>query len=339
MFMRSLILAAGMIAALHAPLAEAKPYRIMMLLYRGATDAEKGFTDYMSRHKVPVEYIIRDAQADGSRVADFVKEARELKPDLIYTFGTTVTAEVVGQLGRVDRDKHITDIPVVFNVVADPVGANLVHDMKSSGRNLTGVSHLVPLPAQLQALQTMRPVQTLGVVYNPQEKNSMLAVQQLEALAPKFNLTLKAVPLRLDTHGKPASDGVVGAMQDLVAQKPQFIYLPSDSYLIKNAYEVVQAAQAARIPVFAATEAPIRNDGALLGLVSTYFNVGELAAHKAMQILTRKVPPARLPVESLNRFTYLVNMRTAKKLGVYPPLSVVKIAEMIGGQDAIDATE
>lgn len=316
-----------------------KPFKVMMILYRGATDAEKGFIDYLKRRNIPVEYTIRDAQADSARIGDFVREARDLKPDLIYTFGTTVTAEVVGVEGKVDPARHITDIPVVFDIVADPVGARLVSNLKSSGRNVTGASHLVPMTAQMSALESMRKVQSLGVIYTPQEQNSALAVQELQALAPKYGMALKLAPVVLDTRSKPTPEGVAAAMDALVAKKPDFIYIPSDSFLIKNANIVVRAAQAARIPVFAATEAPIRNDGALLGVVSTYFNVGELAAYKAEQILVRKTAPARLPIESLNRFTYLVNMGSAKKLGVYPPLSVVKLAELIAPLETADARE
>ena len=318
---------------------QVKPFKIMMILYRGSTDAEKGFMDYFKRRNIPVEYVIRDAQADNARIAGFVREARDLKPDLIYTFGTTVTAEVVGLDGQVDPARHITDIPVVFDIVADPVGARLVSTLKSSGRNLTGASHLVPLLAQMNALESMRKVQSLGVIYTPLEKQSALTVQELQAVVPKYGMSLKLAPVVLDTRSKPTPEGIIAAMDALIAKKPDFIYIPSDSFLIKNANIVVRAAQAAHIPVFAATEAPIRNDGALLGLVSTYFNVGELAGYKAEQILVRKTPAAQLPMESLNRFTYLVNMGAARKLGVYPPLSVVKLAELIAPLDTSDARE
>lgn len=323
----------------HAARQAEKPHRVMMILYRGATDAEKGFMDYFKRRRIPVEFIVRDAQADSSKVAGFVREARELKPDLIYTFGTTVTAEVAGLDGEVDPSRHITDIPIVFDIVADPIGAKLVPSLKSSGRNLTGASHLVPLEAQLNALGSMRRIQTLGVIYTPNEQNSLLAVQELQRLAPKLGLTLKPTPVVLDTHGKPTPEGIVAAMRQLVVKKPDFVYIPSDSFLIKNANVLVREANAAQIPVFAATEAPIRNDGALLGLVSTYSNVGELAAYKAEQILTGKLAPTQIPIESLDRFTFLVNMGTAKKLGIYPPLSVIKLAELIAPLGTVDARE
>ncbi|PRC92793.1 ABC-type uncharacterized transport system periplasmic component [Solimicrobium silvestre] len=316
-----------------------KPYKIMMMLYRGETDAEKGFMEYFKRHHIPAEFIIRDAQADNAKIAGFIREARDIKPDLIYTFGTTVTSKVVGVIGDDDPETHITDIPVVFDIVADPVGARLTSSLKSSGRNVTGVSHLVPIAAQIQALQSMRTIQRLGVIYNPQEKNAMLAVQELQTLAQKLALTLQLVPVVLDANQHPSTEGVVAAMRDLLAQKPQFIYIPSDSFMIKNANLVVQEAQAAHVPVFAATEAPIRNDGALLGLVSNYFNVGELAAYKAEQILSKKMVVSQVPIESLNRFTYLINMGAAKKLGIYPPVSLFKVAELVNGTDNLDARE
>jgi putative ABC transport system substrate-binding protein len=77
----------------------------------------------------------------------------------------------------------------------------------------------------------------------------------------------------------------------------------------------------------------------LLGLVSNYFNVGEFAAYKAEQILRKSKQPAQLPIESLNRFTFLVNMGAATKLGVYPPLSVVRMAELIAPLETADARE
>lgn len=318
---------------------EAKPQRIMMILYRGMTDAEKGFVEYFKRRQLPVEFIVRDAHADADKIADFVLEAKTLRPDLIYTFGTTVTTEVVGLDGAVDANRHITDIPVVFNIVADPVGAGLVKSLNSSGRNLTGASHMVPLRAQMQALQAMRPTHKLGVIYNPQEKNSMLAVQELQRLAPALSLSLQLVAIRAESTGRPSAEGLAAAMQELVAKRPQFIYMPSDSFLIKNASEVVRMARNAGIPVFAATEAPVRENGALLGLVSTYTNVGELAASKAEQILSGKVSASQLRIESLNRFTYLVNMKSAKALHTYPPLAVMKFAELIAPVDMADALE
>jgi putative tryptophan/tyrosine transport system substrate-binding protein len=78
-----------------------------------------------------------------------------------------------------------------------------------------------------------------------------------------------------------------------------------------------------------ATEGPIREDGALMGLVSNYANAGAFPGYKAEQILRGKEAVRNIPIETLQRFTLLVNMTTAVQLGVYPPLDLIKIAELL----------
>src|SRR6185436_11181522 len=109
-----------------APAADSR-YSVLLLLYRGMTEAEKGFMEYL-RPRVPVDFVIRDAGADRVRIAEFVEEAKRMRPNLIYTFGTTVTLDTVGAIGKIDPARHITDMPVVFNIVADPVGAGLARE-------------------------------------------------------------------------------------------------------------------------------------------------------------------------------------------------------------------
>jgi putative ABC transport system substrate-binding protein len=118
-------------------------------------------------------------------------------------------------------------------------------------------------------------------------------------------------------------------MQRLIAGKPDFIYLPSDSSLIERAATIVGMASGAKIPVISATEGPIRDDGALVGLVSNYYNVGAFAAHKAEQILVGRQPVGQLPIETLQRFALVVNMTTAIQLGIYPPLDLIRIADLL----------
>jgi putative ABC transport system substrate-binding protein len=273
-----------------APAADSR-YSVLLLLYRGMTEAEKGFMEYL-RPRVPVDFVIRDAGADRVRIAEFVEEAKRMRPNLIYTFGTTVTLDTVGAIGKIDPARHITDIPVVFNIVADPVGAGLAREFAATGRNLTGVSHLVPMPAQLKTMQRLKTVQRLGVLYNPHEANSVLSVRELRRHAGKFGFGLIEAPLSTPAGQKVTSQEVAAVMRELVISRPDFIYLPSDSSLIQQAAAIVGSAKAAGLPVISATEAPIREQGALVGLVSSYYNAGAYAGYKAEQILTGKLTAA-----------------------------------------------
>jgi putative tryptophan/tyrosine transport system substrate-binding protein len=307
--------------------AQEKSYsKVMMILFRGTTQAETGFMDHL-RGRLPVEFLVRDVAGARGKVREFVEEARRERVDLIYTFGTSVALDVVGAAGKVDPAVHVTDIPVVFNIVADPVGAGLAPAFAATGRNLTGVSHLVPMADQLRAMQRFRQVTKLGVIYNASEPNSTLAVTRLRGLAAQFKFQL--VEEAITSGPKPEAAEVAKAMQPLIAARPGFIYLPSDSSLIERAAAIVELARPAGIPIISATEGPIREDGALMGLVSNYANAGAFPGYKAEQILRGKEAVRNIPIETLQRFTLLVNMTTAVQLGVYPPLDLIKIAELL----------
>jgi putative ABC transport system substrate-binding protein len=307
-------------------LAQEKQYKVMMILFRGVTAAEIGFMEHL-RSRLSVDFLIRDVAGERSKAREFVEEARRERVDLIYTFGTSVTLEVVGATGKIDPAVHVTDIPVVFDIVADPVGAGLAPAFAATGRNLTGVSHLVPMADQLKAMQRFRQVTRLGVIYNASEPNSRLAVAQLRELAGQFKLQL--VEEAIVSGPKPKAAEVAQAMRTLIAARPDFIYLPSDSSLIDRAAAIVEPARLAGIPIISATEGPIREDGALMGLVSNYANAGAFAGYKAEQILRGKETIGNIPVETLRRFTLVVNMKTAVQLGIYPPLELIKIAELL----------
>jgi putative ABC transport system substrate-binding protein len=309
-------------------MAQQKIFKVTLILFRGVTPADQGFMDQL-KARLPVEFTVRDVQGSRARIREFVEEARQQRPDLLYTFGTTVTLDTVGAAGKSDPNLHITDIPVVFNIVADPVGAKLANAFAATGRNLTGVSHLVPMPDQLRVMQRFKPVKTLGVIFNPYEANSALAVDQLKGLNTQFKFALAEAALQTAPGQPVVTQDIVDAMRQLIAGKPDFIYLPSDSSLIARAATIVGMATAAGIPVISATEGPIRDDAALVGLVSNYYNAGAFAAHKAEQILVGKQPAGKLPIETLQRFALVVNMTTARQLGIYPPLDLIRIAELL----------
>src|SRR5205823_13323525 len=69
----------------------ARPYRIYCITFRGLTDVEKGFADYLASRQIPVELTYRDIDRDMRRMPGVLDEIRALRPDLIYTWGTSVT--------------------------------------------------------------------------------------------------------------------------------------------------------------------------------------------------------------------------------------------------------
>src|SRR5215468_9332768 len=166
----------------HAAASGAKPFRIYAITFRGMTDVEKGFAEYFTSRKIPVQITFRDMNRDPAKLAAFLEEIRTTKPDLIYTWGTSVTLGVVGPYDAVVPGQHITDIPVVFTLVASPTLAKIVQDQKVPGRNVTGVTHVGPTDAQIRAMAAYRPFKTLGVLYTTTERNSVVVIEEIRRL-------------------------------------------------------------------------------------------------------------------------------------------------------------
>lgn len=307
------------------------PFQIVLVTWRGITGAEKGFMDYLERKEVNAVYRFMDCGKDPSRLPGFVKKIRKIKPDLVYVFGTTATLGICGPEASYPDRRYITEIPVVFNIVSVPVKSGIVRSIESSGRNITGTSNIAPITAQLRAMDSLIPIagKRLGVLFNPQETNSLVAVQELETRAEAWGYTVVKVPFPPGPDGLPHAPAIEPAASRLAQAGVDMAYLPSDSFIVANCAKIAACLNHYRVPSFSATETPVIRGGALAGLVSHYYNLGQLAGHKAEQILVLHRKPSEIPVETLSRFSFLVNMKTARQIDWYPPITVLKFAEVI----------
>jgi putative ABC transport system substrate-binding protein len=320
---------AGMVAPAFA--AQDKPFRIYRVTYRGRTEVEDGFDDYLASNGIAVEFIERDADRGAARLSGFVEEIRDLKPDLVYTWGTPVTLGIAGRYDAEDKQNFITDIPIVFALVAAPLNAKLVADRAVPGRNLTGAVHVVPTDTQLRAMHSYRPIERLGVLYSSTEQNSLSIVEELQALREPMGFSLVERQFRLDADGRPSPDGIEELVGEIAGDGANWLYLLPDTFLGTQYDRVTPAAMAARLPTFGAAELAIRQGGALVALISRYYSVGQLAASKAAKILRKEVPVEQIPIETLKRFSLIINMPVAKKLDLYPPIEMLNYAEVLTG--------
>lgn len=329
---RNLIAGMGGLAALGAarPLrAQDKPFRIYMALFRGFEDAAQGFQDYLIERGVAASFIIRNAEQDVTRIPAMVEEIKALKPDLVLSWGTGMTLGLVGTYDAVDPKRHVTDIPVVFMIVSQAVSVKILPNFESSGRNVTGVNYLIPEETQLNFARRYLPFKKLAVVYNPAEQNAGITVAELWRLSQKMGFDLIDAPLPLDSTGRPIAAAIPEALANAQLRKADLIYQGPDSFLNELRKEFTEAAVARGLPVFAAGEGPLRSGSALMGVVNRYHTVGQLAALRAEQILVGKQRPEDIPIVLPERFSVLINVRVAKELKLYPPMTLLKFAEIV----------
>ncbi|MFG1301091.1 ABC transporter substrate-binding protein [Xanthobacter sp. V3C-3] len=305
------------------------PFRVLMLTFRGDTDVERGFRDYFAANEIKVEFLTRDVERDASRVKPILEEVLpSFKPDLIYTYGTPNTLAVAGPYDAPPNAPYVHDIPVVFALVAAPVQVKIAPSLASSGRNVTGAVHVVPTDVQMRAMQSYKAFRKVGVIYSPNERNSLAIIDEMKSFCAGIDASVLAQPLTM-VGNRPTGDGVEDFVRNLKAQGADWLYLPADTFLATIFDRVGPAALAAGLPTFGATEFFLREGLGLVGLVSRYYSVGQLAASKAVEILVQKVPPKDIPIETLRRFALIINMNIAKKLGVYPPIAMLNYAEVI----------
>jgi len=309
--------------------AQERPHRIALVQWRGDTAIDRGLRDYLARAGIPVQYSVYDAAQDRAALADIVQEVKAARPDLIYAFATEGALGVAGPWDD-DPSRFIHDIPIVFVAVGDPVAARLFPELPLSGRNVTGVMHLAPIAVQFETLMTLFQPRRLAVLYNSAETYGRAAVAQLREIAHKAGVEL-VVETPVDEQGQPQVELLEPALDRLAATHPDALYLPSTSFFIPLARPLTEAAVARGLPTFSANEPMIRNGKAMAGLVASFYEVGQFAGYKVEQILRHGVAPGAIPVEALSRFSLLLNMPVARELQVFPPITMLRFAEVIRG--------
>lgn len=306
-----------------------KPFRILMLTFRGETDVERGFRSFFEAAGVKVDFMTRDVNRDAARVKPILDEVLpSFKPDLIYTYGTPNTLAVAGPYDAPADAPFVRDIPVVFALVAAPVRSKIAASLAQPGRNVTGAVHVVPTDVQMRAMQTYKSFSKVGVIYSPNESNSLVVVNEMQTFCDTNKLTLLKQPLNM-AGPTPTGDGVEQFVRDLRSQGAEWLYLPPDTFLATVFNRIAPVAIEVGLPTFGSTEVFLREGDGLVGLVSRYYSVGQLAASKAVEILVEQRAPGDIPIETLKRFALIINMRVAKALGVYPPIVMLNYAEVL----------
>ncbi len=311
--------------------ATAAQYKVFIATWRGCEEACQGFQDDLVERGLDVEFILRDAGLDKTVLPGFLAEAREADVDLILTWGTSVTRGIAGTLADLDDPAFNHDIPQVFTVVADPIGAGVIKSLDHTGRaNLTGTFNRVPESVNIETIRTYYPdFRHLGLLYNANEENSLLKLAEITAVSTDLGFDLTAIELPLRADGKPSVEDIATKMSELRTAGVDFIYLGSSSFLDANRDAFTGAAVENGIPVLSPYERLVRDSQALISVAARYYDVGRLAAAQAEKILVGGATPGDLPVVRMTDFAFVINMAVAKKLKLFPPIDLLQIADTI----------
>ncbi|WP_034649833.1 ABC transporter substrate-binding protein [Corynebacterium vitaeruminis] len=216
--------------------------------------------------------------------------------------------------------QNITDKPVLFTAVTDPVTAELVKSNDAPGGNVTGTSDVAPIKDQLELLKKLVPdTKKIGIVYASGEVNSQVQVDQVKSEAQPMGIEVATQTVSSVNEIQQA----VEALGDVDA-----IYVPTDNMVVSGISSLVQVAEQKKIPVVAA-EAGTVEGGAVATLGIDYEKLGEQTGKMAIDILKNGKNPAEMPVETASDFTYVINEDAAKAQGVTIPQDILDKAERV----------
>ena len=304
-----------------------KSPRIAMVTWRGETDVEKGFRDYVSANGWTPSISTVDAGQDRNKLRVIAADLARSKPDLVYSWGTPATLGLVGT-HEVPDPLFGSQIPHVFALVADPLGVKLVRDLKNPARKITGVSHVPSVQSQWKAMQSYRKGQAVAMVYNRAEPNSVATVKEWQNFAQREGFAFDAHPFEVDNSGATTAAGAGAIIEAMKRRGADWLLLGPDTFLLSNLDAVASTALDLKLPTFATTESQMAaRYPVLAGLISKFVHVGQFAGLKAQQLLSQRPDSPAVPIETLKRFAFVVRIGTAQKLGMYPPMALMDYAE------------
>jgi putative tryptophan/tyrosine transport system substrate-binding protein len=312
--------------------AHAARYQAMIVTWSGGCEeACAGLQAYFKDKGIDATFVLRDADGKKEALSGFLAEARSARVDLIVTHGTNATLGMAGRLSERGKPGFLPEIPKIFMIVADPVGAGLVRSLDVPGRpDLTGTYNRVPERVNIETLRAYRPqFRRLGLLYHTNEQNSVMKRDELASLSASMGFELLAQELPLGPHGRPKSSDIMAQMAALKGAGADFVYVGSSTFLRENSKLLAEAAARVGLPVLSPYESLARDGQALLSVAARYADVGRLAGQQAEKVLRHGATAGSLPVARMAKFAVVINMQVARKLNLMPPLDLLQIAEIV----------
>ena len=280
---------------------------IQLLQHPALDSAYQGFVDqlkadgFVEGQNLTIDF--QNAQNDQSNCNTIANKFKSENLDLVLAISTPA-AQAVANV--------ITDTPVLFTAVTDPVSAKLVQSDDTPGTNCTGTSDLTPVADQLKMLQEVCPnVKNVGVFYTSSEANSVeqADIAKTEGAKLGFNMTDYTIS---------SSNEITQVLNSMIG-RVDAIYIPTDNTLANAMATVMLVTEPNKIPVVGGEEGMV-SSGATMTLGIDYYKLGQQTGDMAAQILEGKAKPQTLPIEYQTDFAYAVNTKDASAIGItFPP--------------------
>jgi putative tryptophan/tyrosine transport system substrate-binding protein len=259
-----------------------------------------------------VTYVGRWAEVKRERLPALAAEIVALKVDVIVTLGSPATAAAKEATSR---------IPIVMALAGDPVGVGLIESLARPGGNITGFSdNATALSAKrLEILKEAIPTASrIAVLWNAQDQAMNLRYREIDRAAHVLGVSVQPLGVR-----EPEDFERAFAAMD--HDRPDALFMVTDALTTLNRKRVLDYAEVHRIPAMYEFATLVR-EGGLISYGPSIDDMYQRAADYVDKIL-KGTKPGDLPVEQPTRYYFVVNLKTAKALGLTIPQSLLMRAD------------
>lgn len=293
-----------------------RPSRVGVL----AQDLQPGLLETLREEFAKLGYIegktlvieLRNAAGDNDRLPALARELLDGKADVIVAVNTPAAQAA---------KKATATVPVVILRVADPVRSGLVASLARPDGNVTGISFMPDAlgPKGVELLREILPgLAHMAALYQADNPGAVLIIDEVERRSARLGLGFVRTPVT-----RP--DDYAGALATAARAGAQALFVMDDGTITANRRHILELAASRSLPVVS-----IYTDFARAGALLSYGpNLRAVYRRGADYVdkLLKGTPPSALPVEQPNLFELVINLRTAKTLGLAIPRSVLARAD------------
>ena len=267
---------------------------------------------YVENKNIVIEY--RWAEGKYERFPALIAELLAVPVDIIVTAGTPASLAV---------KKATSSIPLVMIAVGDPVGTGLIKSLNQPGANVTGVTSIASdlEGKRLELLREVVPrVSHVAVLWNPVSPFQVVSEKELQAAAQTFHIKVLSL-------GVKAVEELDSAFQAIRKERPEALLVLADRFFLHNRARIMDFALQNRLPGVHAYQELVEVGG-LMSYGPSYADMHRRAAYFVDRIL-KGAKPGELPVEQPKKFELVINLRTAKQIGLSIPPHVLVRADRV----------
>ncbi|HKL60581.1 MAG TPA: ABC transporter substrate-binding protein [Sphaerochaeta sp.] len=276
---------------------------ISKMVAHPALDAiEQGIQDYLNSTDIKATFDLQNCNAEIATAIAIAQKFKSDKKDLVIGIATP-PAQALAQV--------LTDIPVVFGAITDPLAAGLVANYdRTEATNIAGISDLNPVELQLDTFFSITKAKRLGMIYTSSEANGVAMMELARDICKERGIEFVAAAVSNSSEVKMAALSIVGRIDAM--------YIAIDNTVVSAIAGVSDVCTKANIPLFNTDTTSSENIDFLMSWGFNYYTVGVETGKVVERILNRENPREIGAVffDDPTQFELWFNLDVAKKLGI-----------------------